>query len=500
MLSTTLRQVRAASTLGIYVRGSMRAAGGDVFTSINPATGESLATLKAANARDVEEAVSSAVEGQKEWSAMTGADRGRILHRAQRLLRQRAKELATLEAADTGKPFSEAVGVDVITAADTIELYANLASTACVQGQHIPVMGSGSFGYTIREPLGVCAGIGAWNYPLQIAAWKSAPALACGNSMIFKPASLTPLTAFKLAEIYSEAGVPSGVFNVLTGREAGERLVAHPKVDKVSVTGEIGTGKTILAASARTLKKVTMELGGKSPMIVFEDADIDNAVAGALGANFFSQGEVCSNGTRVYVHSSIYSKFLKRVVDRTKRITVGDPMDPDTRMGALISEGHLKKVLEYVRIGQEEGAKLECGGQRLTKGSLAKGYFMSPAVFSEVKDDMQIAREEIFGPVMTVFPFDNEKEVVRRANDTEMGLAAGVFTKDLQRAHRLVQQLQAGTCWINNYNLTPSELPFGGHKQSGIGLENSTYAIDHYTQIKTVFVEMRPDTTGDVPF
>ncbi|EER08571.1 Betaine aldehyde dehydrogenase, putative [Perkinsus marinus ATCC 50983] len=500
MLAVTLRQTRAVSTLGIYVRGSMRAAGGDIFTTINPATGETLASLKAANSKDVEEAVLSAVEGQKEWSAMTGAVRGRVLHKAQRLLRENAQELAVLESADTGKPLSEAVGVDVITAADTIELYANLASTACVQGQYLPVMGSGSFGYTIREPLGVCAGIGAWNYPLQIAAWKSAPALACGNSMIFKPASLTPLSAFKLAEIYSEAGLPPGVFNVLTGRYAGERLVEHPKVDKVSVTGEVGTGKSILEASARTLKKVTMELGGKSPLIVFDDADIDNAVAGVLAANFFSQGEVCSNGTRVFVHKSIHDAFLKRVVDRTRRIRVGDPMDPDTHMGALISEAHLEKVVEYVRIGQEEGAKLECGGERLTKGSLCRGYFMSPAVFSNVKDDMQIAQEEIFGPVMAVFTFNDEDEVIQRANASEMGLAAGVFTKDLQRAHRLVQRLQAGTCWINNYNVTPSELPFGGHKQSGIGLENSVYAIDHYTQIKTVFVEMKPDITGDVPF
>ncbi|EER15848.1 Betaine aldehyde dehydrogenase, putative [Perkinsus marinus ATCC 50983] len=500
MLSLSVRQTRAVSTLGIYVRGSMRAARGDIFTSINPATGETLASLKAANSKDVEEAVTSAVEGQKEWYAMTGAQRGRVLHRAQRLLRENAYELAVLESADTGKPLSEAVNVDVVTAADTIELYANLSSTACVQGQYLPVMGSGSFGYTIREPLGVCAGIGAWNYPLQIAAWKSAPALACGNSMIFKPASLTPLSAFKLAEIYSEAGLPSGVFNVLTGRDAGERLVEHPRVNKISVTGEVGTGKSILEVSARTLKKVTMELGGKSPVIVFDDADIDNAVASVLAANFFSQGEVCSNGTRVFVHKSIHDTFLRRVVDRTKRIRVGDPMDPDTHMGAIISESHMNRIMEYVRIGQEEGAKLECGGERLTKGSLARGNFMSPAVFSHVKDDMQIAKEEIFGPVMTVFSFNNEEEVIQRANDTEMGLAAGVFTKDLQRAHRVVQRLQAGTCWINNYNVTPSELPFGGHKQSGIGVENSVYAIDHYTQMKTVFVEMKPDITGDIPF
>jgi len=339
----------------------------------------------------------------------------------------------------------------------------------------------------------VCVGIGAWNYPLQIACWKSAPALACGNAMIFKPAELTPRSAAVLAEIYTEAGVPAGVFNVVQGdARTGQLLVRHPAVAKVSLTGEVGTGKRVMADAAGTLKHVTMELGGKSPLIIFDDADLDNAVAAAMMGNFYTQGEVCTNGTRVFVHESVHEPFLERLAIRTRRMKIGDPLDPDTQVGALISEDHLHRVLGYIERGKRS-ARLVCGGHRVTRGGLGGGYFVEPTVFADCTDEIELVREEIFGPVMAVLKFSREDDVVRRANATEFGLAAGVFTRDLTRAHRVVAQLQAGICWINNYNITPVEIPFGGAKQSGLGRENGLVTIEHYTQLKSVYVEM-----GDV--
>jgi betaine-aldehyde dehydrogenase len=337
----------------------------------------------------------------------------------------------------------------------------------------------------------VVAGIGAWNYPLQIACWKSAPALACGNAMIFKPAELTPLSAVKLAELMQQAGVPTGVFQVVQGRAAtGRLLTRHPQIRKISLTGEVSTGKAVMADAAATLKSVTLELGGKSPLIIFDDASLENAVAGALLGNFYSAGEVCSNGTRVFVHRSIKSAFLERLRERTAALRVGDPMDPDTQVGALISEEHMNKVLGYIARGRAEGARLLVGGQRVTAGALAQGYFVQPTVFDGCRDDMAIAREEIFGPVMSVLEFADEDEVVARANATPFGLAAAVFTRDLARAHRVIARLQAGTCWINHYNITPIELPFGGVKLSGLGRENGRAALEHYTQLKSVYVAL----------
>jgi betaine-aldehyde dehydrogenase len=335
-------------------------------------------------------------------------------------------------------------------------------------------------------------GIGAWNYPIQIACWKSAPALACGNSMVFKPSELTPRTAVILAEIYSEAGLPDGVFNVLQGdAEVGKALTTHRDVAKVSLTGEVGTGKKVMAAASQTLKKVTLELGGKSPIIVFDDSDLEQAVAGAMLGNFYTQGEICSNGTRVFVHSSIKEKFLSLLLEKTQRMRIGDPMNPNTDVGALISEEHLNKVLGYLEIGKKE-AKLLCGGNRVVfedSSALNQGYFVEPTVFDCASDNLKIVREEIFGPVMSVLTFEDEQEVINRANDTEFGLAAGVFTADEERGLRVINQLQAGVCWLNTYNITPVELPFGGYKQSGIGRENGVEAIEHYTQVKTVYVE-----------
>ena len=471
---------------GVFIDARAR----KTFATINPATGETLAEVEIAGEAEVEAAVAAAKAAQPKWAAMTGAERGRVLRRVADILRARNDELARLETLDTGKPIQETSVVDVISGAECLEYFAGLA--AGLSGEHID-LGSAAFGYTRREPLGVVAGIGAWNYPLQIACWKAAPALACGNAMIFKPAELTPLTAAKLAEIMAEAGVPGGVFNVVHGYAVtGRLLTRHPAIAKVSLTGEVGTGKAVMADAAATLKHVTLELGGKSPLIIFEDADLDDAVSGALLANFYSAGEVCSNGTRVFVQESIRKAFLGKLVTRVKRMAVGDPLDPKTQVGALISAEHMEKVLGYIEKGKAEGAKVLAGGKRLTNGALANGFFVQPTIFDGCRDDMAIVREEIFGPVMTVLSFETEDEAVRRANATEFGLAAGVFTRDLARGHRVIARLEAGTCWLNHYNVTPIELPFGGVKRSGLGRENGKAAIEHYTQLKSVYVALGP--------
>ena len=468
---------------GRFVSGS-----GETFETINPATGEVIGTVEIADKATVERAVEAAQRGQKIWAAMTGAERGRVLHRTAELLRAANDELALLETLDTGKPIQETSAVDVLSGADCLEYYAGMAAT--LVGQHVD-LGRQAFGYVRREPLGVVAAIGAWNYPIQIACWKAAPALACGNAMIFKPSDLTPLTALRLAEIFVQAGLPEGVFNVVQGGvETGRFLSRHPAIQKISLTGAVETGKKVMSDAATTLKSVTMELGGKSPLIVFDDASLDNAVSGALMANFYSAGEVCSNGTRVFVHSAIKAAFLEKLLARTAQMVIGDPQDGATHVGALISRDHMTKVLGYIAKGKAQGAKLLCGGEALTHGAYAKGNFVSPAVFDGCTDDMAIVREEIFGPVMSVLSFEDEDEVVARANDTEFGLSAAVFTNDLTRAHRVIAQLEAGTCWINQYNVTPIELPFGGYKQSGIGRENGHAAIEHYTQLKSVYVAL----------
>jgi len=478
----------AADGAGAAARARSSPATGERFASINPATGEVLGYVTAAGAAQVNAAVRAAQKAQAGWGGMTGTERARVLRRAADLLRSRNQELAELETRDTGKPIQETRVVDVASGADCFEYFAGLAQS--LSGEHID-LGTQAFGYTRREPLGVVAGIGAWNYPLQIACWKAAPALACGNAMIFKPAELTPFTAVKLQEILLEAGVPPGVFQVVQGfADTGRLLTRHPDIRKVSLTGEVGTGKAVMSDAAQTLKNVTLELGGKSPLIVFEDAKLDNAVAGALLANFYSSGQVCSNGTRVFVHRSVRAAFLERLVKRVGAMRIGDPMNPETQVGALVSEQHMHKVLYYIDRGRAEGARVLTGGMRVTTGELGKGYFVAPTVFDNCRDDMTIVREEIFGPVMSVLEFEDEQEVIERANATEFGLAAGVFTNDLTRAHRVIARLQAGTCWINQYNVTPIELPFGGVKLSGLGRENGRAAIEHYTQLKSVYVAM----------
>ncbi|WP_416357360.1 betaine-aldehyde dehydrogenase [Aureimonas phyllosphaerae] len=462
--------------------------GTETFATVNPATGETIAEIAMAGEAEVEATVRAAREAQRTWGAMTGAERGRILNRVAMRLRERNEELALLETRDTGKPIQETIAVDVLSGADCIEYFAGLA--AGIAGEHVD-LGPAAFGYVRREPLGLVAGIGAWNYPLQIACWKAAPALAAGNAFIFKPAELTPLTALKLAEVMTECGVPPGVFNVLQGDgRTGRLLSRHPGIAKISLTGEVGTGKKVMADAATTLKQVTLELGGKSPLIVFPDADLDDAVGGAMLANFYSAGEVCSNGTRVFVHEDVREAFLEKLERRTRAMVVGDPADPATQVGALISQTHMNKVLSYIEEGRRGGAQLLCGGNRVTAGALGRGYFVEPTIFDGCRDDMTIVREEIFGPVMTVLPFRSEDEVVARANDTRFGLAAGVFTRDLARAHRVVARLEAGTTWINTYNITPIELPFGGAKESGLGRENGRAALLAHTHAKSVYVNL----------
>ncbi|MDP2517990.1 betaine-aldehyde dehydrogenase [Shimia thalassica] len=467
---------------GTYVEDT----NGTPIPVIYPATGEVIATVYAATPEVLDQAVSAAQAAQEAWGAMTGTERGRILRRAADLMRARNHELSVLETYDTGKPLQETLVADATSGADALEYFGGLAAT--LTGEHIPL--GEDWVYTVREPLGVCVGIGAWNYPTQIACWKGAPALACGNAMIFKPSETTPLCALKVAEILVEAGLPAGLYNVVQGMgEVGGALVTDPRVDKVSLTGSVPTGKKVYAAAASGMKHVTMELGGKSPLVIFDDADLDNAVGGAINGNFYSSGQVCSNGTRVFVQKGIKEAFLKRLAERLENAVLGDPLNEDTNFGPMVSERQMEIVKSYIAKGNEEGARLVAGGGQLHK----EGFWLEPTVFADVTDDMTIAREEIFGPVMAVLDFEDEAEVIARANDTEYGLSAGVFTKDISRAHRVIGKLQAGSCFINSYNDAPVEAPFGGVKASGVGRENSKEAIQHYSQVKSVYVRM-----GDV--
>ncbi|MBQ0803367.1 MULTISPECIES: betaine-aldehyde dehydrogenase [unclassified Sulfitobacter] len=471
-------------TASHFINGSyVEDTNGTPIEVIYPATGEKIATVYAATPAIIEQALTAARSAQAAWAAMTGTERGRILRRAADIMRERNHDLSILETYDTGKPYQETSVADATSGADALEYFGGLAAT--LTGEHIQL--GEDWVYTRREPLGVCVGIGAWNYPTQIACWKGAPALACGNSIIFKPSETTPLSALKVAEILFEAGLPAGLYNVVQGMgDVGAALVTDPRVDKVSLTGSVPTGRKVYAAAAEGMKHVTMELGGKSPIIVFEDADIENAVSGAILGNFYSSGQVCSNGTRVFVHADIKEVFLGRLAERLEGAVIGDPMDPATSFGPMVSKRQLDITLGYIEKGKAEGARLVYGGEAID----GKGFYMQPTVFADVTDDMTIAREEIFGPVMSVLDFTDEDDVMARANDTEFGLAAGVFTRDLTRAHRVAANFQAGTCYINTYNDAPVEAPFGGMKNSGVGRENSKAAIEHYSQLKSVYVRM----------
>lgn len=474
-----------------YIDGTFETGNsGTLRDVINPATGKVSYQLHSASDAVVQGAIESAQRGFLVWSQMTAVERSRILLKAVNLLRKRNDELARVEVEETGKPWQEASTVDVQTGADAIEYFAHLATS--VGGEQQPV--GCDFFYTRKEPLGVCVGVGAWNYPLQIACWKAGPALAAGNSMIFKPSELTPKSATLLAEIFTEAGVPAGVFNVVQGDgSVGEMLTRHPEIAKVSFTGEVSTGKRVMASASNSLKSVTMELGGKSPLIVFDDADIDAAVSGAMLGNFYTQGEVCTNATRVFVHRDIQSQFVSQLLQRIEQnIVIGDPLQERTNMGALISEQHLNKVLAYIESGKREGATLIAGGNRIFPSGCESGYFIAPTVFTDCQDDMQFVKDEIFGPVMAILSFDDEDDVIKRANNTDFGLAAGVFTSNIQRAHRVIHRLHAGICWINTWGNSPVEMPVGGYKQSGIGRENGLQTFNSYTQTKSVYVALTP--------
>ena len=480
-----MTDMKAQPTASHFINGAyVEDTNGAAIDVVFPATGEVIAKLHAATPEIVSQALDAAKDAQVAWAAMTGTERGRVLRRAADIMRERNHDLSVLETLDTGKPYQETSVADATSGADALEYFGGLAGS--LTGEHIQ-LGGGDFVYTRREALGVCVGIGAWNYPTQIACWKAAPALACGNTSVFKPSETTPLSALKVAEILMEAGAPAGVFNVIQGYgEVGAALVTDPRVAKVSLTGSVPTGKKVYAAAAAEMKHVTMELGGKSPMIVFDDADVENAVSGAILGNFYSSGQVCSNGTRVFVQKGIKEAFLKRLAERLEGAVIGDPLDPATSFGPMVSEGQMNIVLGYIEKGASEGARLVYGGKRID----GAGYYLQPTVFADVTDDMAIAREEIFGPVMSVLDFDTEEEVMARANDTEFGLAAGVFTNDLTRAHRVVAGFEAGTCFINTYNDAPVEAPFGGSKASGVGRENSKAAIEHYSELKTVYVRL----------
>ena len=464
---------------------------GATFETRHPGNDQRICEIEIAGQAEVDRAVAAASAAFEAWSETPAVERGAILRRAATLLRERNQELAELETLDTGKPISETSAVDIATGADVIEYFAGVAQS--IHGQHVDLPPE-AFAMVRREPLGVCAGIGAWNYPIQIAMWKSGPALACGNTMVFKPAEQTPLTALKLAEIYSEAGMPPGVFNVVQGaRDTGAALVAHPDVAKVTLTGSVATGKVVMAQAAGDLKKVTLELGGKSPIIIFDDADIENAINAALVANFYSTGQVCSNGTRVFVQEGLYSEFVERLDERTRAIRVGDPFDPETQMGPLVSREHYEKVCAYMSRAKQSSARHVCGGDVIDEGELGKGLYVTPAVFADCSDELDFVQEEVFGPLMAVLSFKTEAEALQRANATRFGLAGAVFTQDFSRAHRVANKIQAGIVWINDYNITPPEVPFGGYKESGVGRENGLQAIEHYTQVKTIYANM-----GDV--
>ncbi|WP_413478567.1 betaine-aldehyde dehydrogenase [Vibrio hibernica] len=477
------------TTKTLYIDGQLTSAtSGETFTNLNPATGEVISNIDQASQGDLDKAVESAQKGFEVWSKMSAVERSRILLKAVEILRARNDELAALEVLDTGKPLQEALEVDIVTGADVIEYFANLVPS--LQGDQ-QALSDNQFFYTRREPLGICAGIGAWNYPIQIAMWKSAPALAAGNAMIFKPSEETPLSVLKLAEIFTEAGVPNGVFNVVQGDyRVGQMLTAHPDIAKVSFTGESGTGKAVMGDSAKTLKSVTMELGGKSPLIIFDDAKLDQAVSAAMVANFYTQGEVCTHGTRVFVHEAMYDDFIAQLKTRTEKMIIGDPMDINTQVGALISKEHLGKVLSAIEAAKQSGATLLTGGYQVIDNGLENGNFVAPTVFIDCDDNMEHVQQEIFGPVMSVLKFSDEDEVIQRANATEFGLAAGIFTQNLSRAHRVIHQMQAGICWINTWGDSPAEMPVGGYKHSGVGRENGAETLRHYTQTKSVFVHL----------
>ena len=460
---------------------------GKTFDTLNPATEEVITSIAEGDSADIDLAVTAARKAFEDgpWGKTDARERGRILLRVMDLIEKNKDELALLETLDNGKPISETTNADLPLVIDCLLYYAGWADK--IHGETIPVRGE-FFNYTLREPVGVVGQIIPWNFPLLMAAWKIAPAIACGNTVVLKPAEQTPLTALRLGEICQEAGLPDGVLNIVPGYgpTAGAALAEHMDVDKIAFTGEYTTGRIIMQAASKNLKRVSLELGGKSPNIVFADSDIDSAVAGAMTGIFFNQGEVCCAGSRLFLERSIHDEFVDKLSSRASSLSVGNPEDAGTQMGAQVSKEQFDKILGYIDTGKQEGAKLVTGGERCGE----KGYFIRPTIFDAVDNNMKIAREEIFGPVVSAITFDDVDDMVRQSNLSIYGLAAAVWTRDIKKAHRLARDLKAGTIWINTYNSFDAASPFGGFKQSGFGRELGIHALELYTQVKSIWINL----------
>ncbi|PKL76358.1 MAG: betaine-aldehyde dehydrogenase [Candidatus Melainabacteria bacterium HGW-Melainabacteria-1] len=476
------------ATTKLFINGQeVEAQSGETFDTINPATGNLIARVAQAGEADVDRAVQAAHVAHTNgvWRDKPAAERSMILNKVAELMQENLSGLAALETEDNGKPINESTFIDLPMAIDCFRFYA--AASRMIAGQAVPV--PGALTYTLKEPVGVCGQIIPWNFPLMMAAWKLAPALAAGNTVVLKPAEQTPLTALRLAELFSAAGVPDGVVNIITGDgSTGAHLVRHPLVNKVAFTGSTEVGKQVMAEAAKSLKRVSLELGGKAPNVVFADADLDQAVNGALFAIYFNQGQICTAGSRLYLQEGIYEAFMEKFLSRIATLRVGDPTQNTTQIGALVSQEQYEKVQRYIDIGQREGATLAFGGKSLRDE--LKGYFVQPTVFTDVSNQMQIAQEEIFGPVLSVIRFKDEDEAARLVNDCSYGLVSAIWTSNVKRAHNFVRRIQAGYVWINTYNILPVESPFGGYKQSGFGRELGLGALDMYTETKNVYIEL----------
>ncbi|MBZ5647509.1 MAG: aldehyde dehydrogenase family protein [Acidobacteriia bacterium] len=488
MLTATKTQIRPGKLL---INGEW-CDGQKTFDTINPATGEVLTQVNEAGAEGVDRAAKAAREafektGKGTWRSMSASERGKILWRIADLIEKNIDEMAELETLDNGKPIFESRYVDMPMIVDVFRYYAGWATK--IHGETINTF-ENAFTYTLREPVGVIGAIVAWNFPLLLASWKLGPALACGNTVVLKPAEQTPLSALRFGELAMEAGLPAGVLNIVTGGpEAGKALVAHAGVDKIAFTGSTAVGKEIMRSSADTLKRVTLELGGKSPNIVFADSDMDSAVKGAINGIFYGKGEVCNAGSRLFVERKVHDFFVDKLVERTRKMQPGDPLDPKTRLGAIVSQEQMKTVLGYIEAGKSEGAQLITGGKRVSVGN-GNGFFLEPTIFDGVRNDMKIAQEEIFGPVLSVLDFDDIEQVATLANQTPYGLAAAIWTNDIKKAHTLSRRLRAGMVWINTYGLMDASLPFGGYKSSGFGRDLGAAALEGYTEVKSVWLNL----------
>src|SRR5881409_1934081 len=475
----------------LFIGGAWRpSSSGETYETINPATEEPSATVAKGDERDIDLAVAAArgAFDRGPWPRMTAAERGRIVWKLGDLITQNLDEMARLESLCTGKTMFDSGKVEIPFAAEVFRYYAGWATK--IHGETL-LLRETAFTLTLRQPVGVVGAIVPWNFPFLLSSWKLSPALAAGNTVVLKPASLTPLTALKFAELCQEAGLPEGVFNVVTGPggRAGMALVRDPRVDKIAFTGSTEVGKAIMREAAGTLKRLSLELGGKSPNIVFADADMDAAVKGAMTGIFYNKGEVCAAGSRLFLEQSVHDEFMSKLTDRVKGLTVGDPMDKATRMGPVVSKAQMETVLSYIEAGKQEGARLVTGGGRATVGN-GKGYFIQPTIFDGVRNSMKIAREEIFGPVLSVIPFKSLEEGLAEGNNTTYGLAAAVWTRDVAKALRAAQTIRAGTVWVNAYNLFDAALPFGGFKESGFGREMGAAGLEQYTEVKTVWVDL----------